>query len=464
MRIGGGPGAGSVTLAPLSIFAAAREVGTAPALRCGSIVYSFADLAALTAARIAGLREVIATGRPYAVLGRNTAESVVTLYALLELGVPALLLHPRSTEAERAELAALAARAPEPCPGAAAILFTSGTTGRPRGAVLTQAALVASARASAAVLGWEDGDCWALCMPIARVGGLSILTRCLAARKCVALVEAFDATAFPGWLDAQQVTLASVVPTMLARILDAHPSWRPAARLRAIQVGGDTASPRLLARATECGLPILITYGLTESCSQVCLTPYVDRYAPAACGAGRPLPGVELRVGESGHIELRGPMLMAGYWDAPPPKPDEWFDTGDLGRLDADGCLHILARRADLIISGGENAYPAEIERALESFPGIAAAGVFGIPDDNWGQRVAAALVAEGPAPEDGVLQAFVRAQLAPHKRPRFITYVDRLPQTGAGKLDRPALAQFASRLRPLDTRPSPPGNPATPS
>jgi O-succinylbenzoic acid--CoA ligase len=434
----------------LSIFAAAREAGGAPGLRIGARTYAFAELAALTAARLPALRNETSGAAPHPVLGINTLETVVTLYALFELGVPALLIHPRLTEPERADLTAIAARSGRPHAGAAAILFTSGTTGKPRGAVLTKGALLASADASAAGLGWQDDDCWLLCMPIARVGGLSILTRCLAARRCVALAAAFDAQAFPRWIDEQHVTLASVVPTMLTRVLDAHPAWRSPPQLRAVQVGGDTAPPRLLARAALRGLPIVITYGLTESCSQVCLTPYASRHAPGDCGAGRPLPGVELRTSAEGHIELRGPMLMAGYWDAPPRSPDEWFDTGDLGSLDEHGCLHVHARRADLIVTGGENAYPAEIERVLEAFPGIAEAGVFGVPDEVWGQRVAAALVADGAPPSRAELYAYVRSQLAPHKRPRYIDWIDRLPRTPAGKLDRQGLAGAVRALEPL--------------
>ena len=161
-----------------------------PGCASGRASFRSRELAALTDARLAALRRETTTGAPFPVVGSNTQDVVVTLYALLELRVPALLVHPRLTAPERADLDALAARAGPPPPDAAAILFTSGTTGEPRAAVLTRAGLVASARASAANLQWQDDDCWLLCMPIARVGGLSILTRCLAARRCVALAPA----------------------------------------------------------------------------------------------------------------------------------------------------------------------------------------------------------------------------------------------------------------------------------
>ena len=434
---------------PLSIFAAARDAGDAPGLRIGSRVWAWRELAALTEARLAALRGETRTQAPFPVVGRNTLDVVVTLYALLELRVPALLLHPRLTAPERADLDALAARAGPPPADAAAILFTSGTTGLPRAAVLTRAGLVASAQASAANLEWRDDDCWLLCMPIARVGGLSILTRCLAARRCVALAETFDAAAFPEWIDAQRITLASMVPTMLTHVLDRDPAWTAPPHLRAIVVGGAAASPKLLQRAAARRVPIVVTYGATETCSQVTATPYAARYATADWGAGVPLAGVDLRITDR-HIEVRGPMVMAGYWNEPPLPPGSWFDTGDLGAVDARGCLHLHARRADLIVTGGENAYPAEIERALEAFPGIAAAGVFGVPDEVWGHTVAAVLVAEAAAPADADLCDHLAKHLAPHKQPRQVCYVDRLPHTPAGKLDRLALPGFAPSLRPL--------------
>jgi O-succinylbenzoic acid--CoA ligase len=434
---------------PLSIFAAARDASDAPGLRIGARVLSLRELATLTQERIAALRHEATAAAPFPVVGRNTIDVVVTLYALLELHVPALLVHPRLTAPERAELEALAARAGPPPPDAAAILFTSGTTGLPRAAVLTRAGLVASARASAANLQWRDDDCWLLCMPIARVGGLSILTRCLAARRCVALAPAFDAGAFPEWIDAQRVTLASMVPTMLTRVLNRDPKWIAPPHLRALVIGGAAASPKLLQRAAERRLPIIVTYGATETCSQVTATPYAGRFATADWGAGVALPGIDVRV-TGGHIEVRGPVVMAGYWNQPPLPPGTWFDTGDLGAIDARGCLHLHARRADLIVTGGENAYPAEIERALETFPGIAAAGVFGVPDEVWGHTVAAALVAVAAPPSDAALLDHLVKKLAPHKRPRHICYVDRLPHTPAGKLDRLALPGFTRSLRPL--------------
>ncbi len=438
----------------LSILAAAREAPATVALHDGDRRFTFAEVGALVQRRVHELAPALAAARFHPLVGAGTLEALVTLYALLEARVPALLLHPKLTATERAAEIDATRRAAETLPAdAAAILYTSGTTGRPRGVVLTAPALLASALASSRNLGWQPDDCWLLALPIARVGGLSIVTRSLAARRPVALEGGFDAAQVPRWIDAHRATLVSLVPTMLALTLERNPAWRPPPHLRAVLVGGAAAPARLLARARELQLPIVTTYGCTETCSQVAATPYEARFDPARCGVGRPLDGVELRVTD-GRIEVRGPMRMAGYLGAPPLPPDAWFDTGDLGQLDAAGCLHLLARRSDLIVSGGENVYPAEVERVLEACPGIGAAAVFGLPDDTWGQVVAAALVRDGDPPSDAALAAFLAERLARHKHPRRIAYVPRLPLTPAGKLDRAALAALAPALEPLQRAP----------
>ena len=434
----------------LSIFAAAQDAGEATALRIGEQRFSFGELAERVRARLHSLSLDANEGASFPLIGVNTLDTLVTLYALLEARVPVLLLHPRQTEAERAAVLVAARRSGRTIhPDAAAVIYTSGTTGTPRGAVLTRAALLASAQASAANLGWQDDDCWLLAMPVARVGGLSIVTRCLAARRCVALAPAFDARLLPQWIAEQCVTLVSLVPTMLTQCLEAHPDWTAPPQLRAILLGGAEASARLLQRAAERRLPIVITYGCTETCSQVASTPYEKRYEAANHGAGTPLTGAGVRIVE-GRIEVRGPMMMAGYLGEPPLGREAWFDTGDLGEIDARGCLHVHARRADLIVTGGENVYPAEVERVLESCPGVAAAGVFGLADGTWGQTVAAALVADEVGPTEQALVDYIVEHLAPYKRPRMSCFVPALPQTSAGKLDRQALAALAGALRPL--------------
>jgi O-succinylbenzoic acid--CoA ligase len=277
------------------------------------------------------------------------------------------------------------------------------------------------------------------CMPLAHVGGLSILTRCLAARACVVLEPRFDAAALPELLLRHRVTLLSLVPTMLTRLLDEHPHWTPPSHLRALLLGGAGSPARLLERAAERGVPVLTTYGLTEACSQVVT-------------GGRALLGAELRVaGDEGRLQIRGPMLMSGYLGEPPLAPGAWFDTGDLGELDANGVLRVHARRTDLVVSGGENVYPAEVEDALATCPGVRAACVFGVADETWGQLVAALVVADGATLDRGALRVAIAERLAPHKRPRLLAFVDALPQTGAGKLDRAAAGRTPrASLEPL--------------
>jgi O-succinylbenzoic acid--CoA ligase len=191
---------------------------------------------------------------------------------------------------------------------------------------------------------------------------------------------------------------------------------------------------------------------LTESCSQVVATPYERRFEADACGAGNALQGADVRVVD-GRIEVRGPMLMSGYWNELRRSPDAWLDTADVGEVDANGFLHVLGRRADVIVTGGDNVYPSEVERVLEDHPDLEAAAVFGVADETWGQTVAVALVAKRTAPADIDLQAWIGARLAAHKRPRQVCFVERLPQTPQGKLDRAALQRFERSLRPLNTR-----------
>jgi len=438
----------------LSIYAAASQAPQAIGLRLDGRAFTFAELAQRTADRLRASDLHAADGHPFVLDGASTLDTVITLYALLELRRPLLLLHPKLTETERN--AALGAADPGMVAlpdDAALIVFTSGTTGEPRAVVLTRTALLASANASAANLGWQPNDCWLLAMPIARVGGLSILTRCLAARRAMALAPGFDAAKLPGWIERHRATLISLVPTMLERVLNQHPDWRPPEFLRAVLIGGAATSPRLLERAARRRLPIIITFGCTETCSQVVATPYECRYEAGYSGAGRPLPGAQVRV-VGGRIEVRGPMRMSGYVGQPPVDPQAWFDTGDLGEFDAEGFLHVRGRASDEINTGGEKVHPLEVERLLEAYPGIDAAAVFGVADETWGQVVAAAIVTPREPIDEQKLVEFLRTRLASYKLPRLICAVPALPQSAAGKLERAALAAIAPRLRALQAPP----------
>ncbi|HUF12685.1 MAG TPA: AMP-binding protein [Longimicrobiales bacterium] len=392
--------------------------------------------------------------RPAVLLATPTLESLVELYALIELRVPVHLVHPSLTVSERDALAARATRAGPMRTEAdgpsdrrpLAVVYTSGTSGASKGVVLPRRAFVASARASEANLGWRDDDRWLLRIPFAHVGGLSTVTRCLLARRCLVLAD--DSLPLAEQIERDRVTLVSLVPTLLRRLLDTGPR-RPPPHLRAILLGGAHAPGDLLADAVGRGWPVLTTYGLTETCSQVTTQPpgTVNR---GELGSGRALPGVELRIVDD-VIQVRGPMLFSGYFPPAAGSPfldDGFFATGDRGRLDASGNLHVLGRVGDLIVTGGENVDPLEVESALRVCAGVADACVFGVPDREWGERVAAAIVPAGDPPHLARLAAELGERLAGFKRPRAFAFVERLPLTASGKVDRrEAARRFAARL-----------------
>ena len=384
----------------------------------------------------------------FTLIARLDLPTLLRQYALISTRVPMHLLHPAHTDAERARLDAALGRYRLPAgmddERALAIVYTSGTSGHPKGVVLSRRAFVASARASAANLGWQDDDRWLLRIPTAHIGGLSTLTRCLLARRCLVLAD--ERVTLTEQIERDRVTITSLVPTQLRRLLDEAPGWRPPAQLRAVLLGGGSAPAELLGEAVDRGWPVLTTYGLTETCSQVVTQPYgtVNR---GELGSGRPLDGARLRIVDD-VIHVRGPMLFSGYVDGTPALTDDgWYVTGDRGSFDEHGFLHVVGRASDLIISGGENVDPLEVESALRALPGVRDACVFGVPDRAWGERVAAIVV--GDVDFAGVDRA-LRARLARFKVPRLYGRAEALPLTPAGKVDRRAAAErFSERLSP---------------
>jgi O-succinylbenzoic acid--CoA ligase len=318
----------------------------------------------------------------------------------------------------------------------AAIVFTSGTTGRPKGAVLTRGNRIASARASAAVLPLGPGDRWLASLPLFHVGGMGIVGRCMAAGACVVLPDSSSADDLGRAIEEEGVTHLSVVDATLRRILDARGGRPLPPRVRAAVVGGGPVSAALLDACPQA----IASYGLTETCAMVTLVrPGAPREERRT--AGRPLPGIELRIAEDGVIEVRGPVVMRGYLDDPAATAaairDGWLRTGDLGEFDADGSLRVLSRRDDLIVSGGENVYPAEIEHALREHEEVADAVVIGIPDEKWGEVPLAVVALRRPGAPD--LRAFLEPRLARYKLPR-IAFVDEIPRLASGKPDRVAV------------------------
>jgi len=245
------------------------------------------------------------------------------------------------------------------------------------------------------------------------------------------------------------VTLASFVPTMLSRLLARDSAWRAPSAVRAVLLGGAPAPDALWSEALGRGLPVLETWGMTETCSQVATAiPGASPRSPV------PLPGWNVRR-RGGRLEVKGPALLTRYIEqgpgSSPLSADGWFSTGDLGIVNPDGSISISGRADEMIVTGGENVSPFEIERVLESVPGVRRAAVVGLPDAEWGEIVAAALEPDAdscpdhgkspaPTPEDQVsaaLQNIMNTQLAVFQRPRRIVWTQRLPATAAGKLDR---------------------------
>jgi O-succinylbenzoic acid--CoA ligase len=443
----------------LSLLHASAEVPQEPALVAGPVTLSYRELFERALLRASCLERVAQA--PIAVVGTNELETAVLWHTLVATGRPALLLHPRWSPPERAAIVSragavaaseidgeLAGRSPLALPNIPddarplAIVPTSGTAGPARLAVLSRRALLASARASAQNLGWQLGDRWLIALPLAHVGGMAILARCLVARQAAVLVSPGDTEGIVEGLSGGDITLLSLVPAQLERLLDLWPHPRPPSRLRALVLGGDAASPELLERARA--WPVLTTYGLTETSSHVTCQPYGTGPHPDQ-GCGPALPGVELRIVE-GRIQVRGSQLFSGYWGEAPPTldPEGWLMTGDFGRVDARGHLHVLGRASDLIVTGGENVHPAEVEAVLGGVPGVAAACVFGAKNATYGEVVAAALVTRGPLPDDQALCARLDAELASFKHPRQIAFVAELAYGPGGKLDRATTAEQA--------------------
>ena len=292
-------------------------------------------------------------------------------------------------------------------------------------------------------------------MPLFHVGGLAILFRGVIGATPVVLHERFQPESALAAVD-EGVTLLSVVPAMLQRMLDARGDapWPPS--LRRVLLGGSAAPPRLVDECVRRGIPVAPTYGLTEATSQV-TTLLPDQTPHKRTSSGLPLPLTEVRItteagvaspGEVGDIEIRGPTVFAGYigdHTAESPDPgDGWFRTGDAGYVDGDGYLYVVDRRDDLIISGGENVYPAEIERVLREHPSVLDAGVIGVPNESWGSRPVAAVVWHGdPNRAHLDLLQHCRQHLPGYKIPDRFLLVSEVPRSPSGKLLRRALREM---------------------
>ncbi|HWB66797.1 MAG TPA: AMP-binding protein [Mycobacteriales bacterium] len=317
-------------------------------------------------------------------------------------------------------------------PGTGVVIATSGSTGEAKGVVLTRAALAASARATHDRIGAEPGDRWLSCLPWHHIAGLQVLLRSRLLGLPMVVHERFDVERFA----AADATLVSLVPTQLARLLDAGVDW---SRFRVVLVGGAAAAPALIDRARAAGVPVVTTYGMSETCG-------------GCVYDGRPLDGVEVDVDADGRIRLRGPMLASGYRGRPDLTAaafsDGWFRTDDLGRID-DGRLEVLGRADDVVVTGGEKVAPGAVTAVLAGHPGIADVAVAGVPDAEWGQRLVAVVVATAPLELAGI-RDWCRDRLPKAAVPQGLVVVDAIPQLPSGKPDRLAIQQLAAGyLRP---------------
>lgn len=470
---------------------AARRFGDRPALITDTFTLRYAELAQraeATARRLAA--RGLGPGAMAALWDVNGVDWVVVAHAVWRCGAAVLPISTRWTDAEaQASLDRLkpacvlggdafvdrAARwavpawshrdlaagptsdalpdAPDPA-APMAVLLTSGTSGVPKAAVLSGRALFAGADAVGQAIALTPTDRWWLAMPFFHVGGLAALIRCARFGAAAVVAGRFEAEhALESWTD-DGVTIASVVPTMWQSLLAAKGDRPWPASLRLAMLGGAAAPPDLV-DASPLALP---SYGLTEAGSTVTICrPGAD--AAERRTAGAPLPGVRVAIlgpdgqsmpaGVEGEIAVGGPTLMDGYLGDPDATARAlqggWLRTGDAGVLDAAGRLTVLGRRTDLIVSGGENVYPAEVEAAISGHPGVKAAAVVGVPSRRWGASPFAFVVA-APGVDEAAIAGWLETRLARFKHPKGYAFLAALPLLANGKVDRRSLMAEATK------------------
>ncbi len=378
-------------------------------------------------------------------------EFAAALHACMLLGAVAVPLDLRLSAPERAAIATgAAALVEQPLPrgsesgaggaratprheldATAVVIHTSGTSSAPKPVELTYGNLLWSALGSAVALGLDPRERWLCALPASHVGGLSILVRSAIYATTALVHERFETDRALHALREQDVTLVSLVATTLGRLLDAGLERPPA--LRCALTGGGPVPAALVERAREAGVPVRMTYGLTESCSQATTVP-LAALAEGDLRAGPALFCTRVRTAADGEILLAGPTVAPASLQA-----DGWLHTGDLGVIDGRGRLSVTGRKADTIVSGGENVAPSEVEAVLESHPDVLEAAVVGLADERWGEAVTAIVVARpGRALDAESLRAYCASALAPYKVPKRIEpRAGPLPRTRSGKLLR---------------------------
>ena len=337
----------------------------------------------------------------------------------------------------------------------AQLVYTSGTTGAPKGALLTHGGMTNAARFGASRFGMREGDVYVHTMPLFHVGGQVVSFQLCQCSATSVLVPGFEPRLVLELLETERATLTCGVPTMLTALIE-HPDFarRDLSSLRAVSGGGAVVPGALVRRIEDTlGVQFAVVFGQTEASGFISQTHLGDAAEDKGATLGRPLPGVAARVmgsdgcavarGVVGELEVRGPNVMAGYHDLPEASaeaigPGGWLRTGDLVTMDERGFLRMAGRRKEMIVSGGENIFPAEIEAALAGHPDVAEAAVVGVPDARWGEAAVAVVVpAAGRTPDPTVLEGYLRERLAPFKVPRRWTTVAALPRTASGKVQK---------------------------
>ncbi|MGX7031549.1 o-succinylbenzoate--CoA ligase [Vagococcus zengguangii] len=329
------------------------------------------------------------------------------------------------------------------------IMYTSGTTGKPKGVVQRFSNHQANVKSAQLNMGLTAKDCWACAVPLFHISGLSIVLRQLITGCSISLYPKFDAEQLTTDIVNERVTIASVVTYMLEKMIthvptDAH--YPPT--FKTFLSGGGPVAKETLLTCRELELPVIQSYGMTETCSQVVALSANDALKKIGA-SGLPLHGMSLRIvdennqrlpaKQTGEIQLKGPQVITHYlnetashlakWTS-----DGWFRTGDLGYLDEEGYLFVVSRLSELIISGGENIYPAEVEAVLKQHPALTEVAVVGESDDRWGQIPVAYVVANHSVKVED-LQQFASSKLAKYKQPKKVYLCDALPKTASGKL-----------------------------
>lgn len=435
----------------------------------------------------------IEKGHFIGVLLKNHLDTVIILYALQMLGATAVILNNRLTEDELAwqledskssaliteegfapKIAALQAKQPSysiwtkqqlfskdsiqpnlceeyDLDDICTIMYTSGTTGFPKGVKQTYGNHWWSSIGSALNLGLSEQDCWLCTVPLFHISGYSILVRSLVYGMPIVLHDGFDEQKVIDDISHHKVTIMSVVTTTLSRLVRALGSKKMPAQFRCMLLGGGPAPLSLLENCAEIGIPVFQTYGMTETSSQI-VTLSPENSFQKIGSAGKPLfpsqlkivnsDGIEVKSRTEGEIIVKGPNVTQGYlyreMETAAKIRNDWLHTGDIGFVDEEGFLYVLDRRADLIISGGENIYPAEIEGALLAHQEIMDAGAIGLDDDTWGQVPIAYVVTSLDATiTESELISFCQKKLAKYKVPKRILFIDQLPRNAANKLLR---------------------------